>query len=79
MERISLTEHKTNEEVLEEVEEKGPLISVATRWVFSQDLGFSDIVLGSWFFPEGLGIFLGLFKTPRVFLGFFRFYRKYII
>src|SRR6218665_1831338 len=32
---------------------------IATAWVFSQDLGFFEAILGSWFFSEGLGFFLG--------------------
>ena len=46
--------------------------SVATAWVFSQDLGFFEAILGSWFFSEGLGFFLGFSKGPWVFLGFFK-------
>ena len=48
------------------------MISVATAWVFSQDLGFSEAILGSWVFSEGLGLFLGFSKGPLVFLGFFK-------
>ena len=48
-----------------------PETSVATAWVFSQDLGFSEAILGSWVFYEGLGFFLGFSKGPWVFLGFF--------
>ena len=44
--------------------------SVATAWVFSQDLGFLEAILGSWLFSEGLGFFLGFSKGSWVFLGF---------
>src|SRR6218665_1685418 len=50
---------------------KPNLTSVATAWVFSQDLGFFEAILGSWVFSEGLGFFLGFSKGPWVFLGFF--------
>src|SRR6218665_3564277 len=50
--------------------------SVATPWVFSQDLDFFDPTLGSGFFRENLGFFLGFFKSPWVFLVFFKFQRK---
>src|SRR6218665_1506790 len=54
------------------------MCSVATAWVFSQDLGFFEAILGSCFFSEGLGFFLGFSKGPWVFLGFFKLARKYI-
>src|SRR6218665_842094 len=45
--------------------------SVATPWVFSQDLGFFDRILGSWVFSDCLGFFLGFFQIAWVCLGFF--------
>src|SRR6218665_3833345 len=48
--------------------------SVATPWDFSLDLGFFDSILGSWFFSEGLGFFLGCLKRPWVFRGFLGFF-----
>jgi len=39
-------------------------------WVFSQDLGFFDPILGSGFYHEDLGFFLGIFKSAWVVLGF---------
>src|SRR6218665_2640440 len=45
--------------------------SVATAWVFSQDLGFFETILGSWVFSEGLGFFLGFSKRTLVFSWFF--------
>ena len=45
-------------------------IRVATPWVFSQDLGFFDPILGSGFYHEDLGFFLGIFKSAWVVLGF---------
>ena len=50
--------------------------SVATPWVFSQDLGFLDPILGSWFF-DCLGFFKGFFKELG-FTGFLYFTEKYI-
>src|SRR6218665_3434907 len=41
--------------------------SVATPWVFSQDLGCFDGILGSWVFSEGLGRFFRVFKRSWVF------------
>ena len=41
-------------------------ISVATAWVFAQDHGLFDPMLGSWFFSDSLG-FLGFFQTAWVF------------
>jgi len=53
-------------------------ISVATPWVFSQDLGFFDPTLGYGFFHEGLGFFLGFFKDLGIFWDFSHFTGKYI-
>src|SRR6218665_594067 len=50
--------------------------SVATPWVFSQDLGFFDPILGSLVFSSGSWVFSRLFfKTPWVFS---HFTEKYI-
>ena len=45
-------------------------VSVATLWVFSQDLGFFDPILGSGFFSRRPDFFYGFSKV----LGFFVFF-----
>src|SRR6218665_2892044 len=63
----------------------GATLYIRGRWAALPLLGFSPKILGfskqSWvlgFVSEGLGFFLGFLKGPWVFLGFFKFTRKYI-
>jgi len=51
------------------------LTSVATPWIFSQDLGFFIRPWDVGFFHEDLGFFLSFLRSPWVFLFFFSNFR----